>query len=389
MATESWTTRSLRDWMRGFLQQKGIESAPACADLLLSHVAGCERMHLYMEPDRPWTAEELATLRALVARAARHEPVQFLVGSWGFHAADFEVAPCTLIPRPSTETLVDAALEWISQQPPESVRSAIDLGTGTGCIALSILRALRGRQRKGRVLARASQSRSSQQPEVAEGSDDRPFDPAVVQAIQIDGEALRTDPSATHAVQIDDEALRTDSTATHAVQIDDEEPRTDPSVARANALACDALPTFVLTDLVPEAIELSKRNAQRHGLTDRCSFRVGDAWSALERSDGPFDLVVSNPPYISDAEFSQLAPNVAEWEPRTALHGGASGLEVVQRIVRGATAHMRPGGLLLVEIAASQERAALDLARSCGLLHAAVLRDSDDLPRVLRALTPA
>ncbi|MBU6210078.1 MAG: hypothetical protein KGR22_09230, partial [Planctomycetes bacterium] len=76
MATESWTTRGLRDWMRGFLQQKGIESAPACADLLLAHVAGCERMHLYMEPERPWTADELAMLRALVARAGRHEPVQ-------------------------------------------------------------------------------------------------------------------------------------------------------------------------------------------------------------------------------------------------------------------------------------------------------------------------
>ena len=137
MTTESWTTRGLREWMRGFLQQKGIESAPACADLLLAHVAGCERMHLYMEPERPWTADELATLRALVARAARHEPVQFLVGSWGFHAADFEVAPCTLIPRPCTETLVEEALQWYRARGGGAVR-AIDLCTGTGCIAVSI-----------------------------------------------------------------------------------------------------------------------------------------------------------------------------------------------------------------------------------------------------------
>lgn len=337
MATESWTTRGLRDWMRGFLQQKGIESAPACADLLLAHVAGCERMHLYMEPERPWTADELASLRALVARAGQHEPVQYLVGSWGFHAGDFEVAPCTLIPRPSTETLVDAALEWIAAQPAGAVRSAVDLGTGTGCIALSILRALRGRQRKDRVLSRAARSSAAE-----------PLD---------DGQS--------------DDALSAEQASTHAMQARD-----------------GSLPAFVLTDLVTEAIELARRNAQRHGLAEHCVFRVGDAWSAMERTDGPFDLVVSNPPYISDAEFSELAPNVAQWEPRTALHGGADGLEVVERIVQGATARMRPGALLLVEIAASQERAAIDLARACGFRNPMVLRDSDDLPRVLRAITP-
>ena len=340
MATESWTTRGLRDWMRGFLQQKGIESAPACADLLLAHVAGCERMRLYMEPERPWTADELATLRALVARAGRHEPVQFLVGSWGFHAADFEVAPCTLIPRPSTEALVDAALAWIAEQPLGSVRSAIDLGTGTGCIALSILRAMRGRQRKGRVLARAMHPEFPE----AEGADES------------DGAEAGTAKLA---------------------------------AVRAPSSDVDALPAFVLTDLVPEAIELARRNAERHGLADRCSFRVGDAWSALGRTEGGFDLVVSNPPYISDAEFAELAPNVAEWEPRTALHGGADGLDVVERIVQGAMARMRPGALLLVEIAASQERPAVELARSCGFREPSVLRDSDDLPRVLRAVTPA
>jgi len=335
MATESWTTRGLRDWIRGFLRQKGVESAAACADLLLAHVAGCERMHLSMEPERPASRDELVRLRGLVARAARHEPVQYLVGSWGFHAADFEVSPCTLIPRPSTETLVDSALEWIATRPEGSVRAAIDLGTGTGCIALSILRALRGRQRKGRVLARAQRA---------------PQD--------------HLDPESTDAVA------------------------SAPVPDDGRLAAADPLPDMLLTDLVPEAIELARRNAMRHGLLDQCAFRVGDAWSALQAGDGPFDLVLANPPYISDAEFAELAPNVARWEPRSALHGGADGLDVVERIVRGATARMRPGALLLCEIAASQERAAIDLARACGFSGASVLRDSDDLPRVLRALTP-
>jgi release factor glutamine methyltransferase len=363
MATESWTTRGLRDWMRGFLQHKGIESAPACADLLLAHVAGCERMHLYMEPERPWTADELATLRALVARAGRHEPVQFLVGSWGFHAADFEVAPCTLIPRPSTEALVDAALGWLVEQPVGSVRSAIDLGTGTGCIALSILRALRGRQRKGRVLARAGRPHGIE-----------PSGGSVDGSIERDGSCIAANgveaanPTIVEGPGIGSSAAAVDSDASRGI---------------------DALPHFVLTDLVPEAVELARRNAARHGLADRCLFRVGDAWAAIESSAAGFDLVVSNPPYISDAEFAELAPNVAQWEPRTALHGGADGLDVVERIVQGAMARMRPGALLLVEIAASQERAAVEMARSCGFREPIVLRDSDDLPRVLRAVTPA
>lgn len=332
MANESWTTRRLRTWVRGFLVEKGVESAAACTDLLLGHVAECDRMHLYMEPDRPWMADELAQLRALVARAGQHEPVQYLVGTWGFHAADFEVGPATLIPRPSTESLVDAALEWIASQPDGSVRAAIDLGTGTGCIALSILRALRGRARKSQVLAHAHRSDGAE---------------ADAAALDADGQE-RSIPAAAPGSGVD-------------------------------------LPAWVLTDLVPEALALAKRNAARHGLDERCSFRGGDAWDALEPGDGPFDLVASNPPYISDAEFALLAPNVARWEPRTALHGGASGLDVLERIVRGARRHMRPGALLLIEIAASQERAALDLATHAGFAGASVLKDSDGLPRVLRA----
>ncbi len=317
-ARESWTTRRLREWIRGFLTQRGVDSAAVSTDLLLAHVARCERMHLYMHPDRPWTSDELATLRALVTRAGDHEPVQFLVGSWGFHAGDYEVSPCTLIPRPSTETLVDAALAWIDLQPPGTVTRMIDLGTGTGCIALSVLRALRGKARKAYARARSLR-------------DD-------------DGAALGA---------------------------------ADPSAG--------GLPHAVLTDVVPAAIELARRNAARHGALEHCTFVLGDAWDPIDSAQS-FDLVVSNPPYISDAEFSALPINVAKYEPRTALHGGADGMRIVERIVAGAPHHMRPGGLLLVEIAARQEHDAAACAQRAGFDSISVLRDSDDLPRVLHAM---
>ena len=104
-----------------------------------------ERLGLYMEHERELDQQELAALRALVARAGRHEPVQFLVGRWPFLGRDFAVAPCTLIPRPSTETLVTHALDWHRARCASgdaSVR-ALDLCTGSGCIAVSIALGMR------------------------------------------------------------------------------------------------------------------------------------------------------------------------------------------------------------------------------------------------------
>lgn len=107
---ESWTTRRLRTWIAGYLGDRGVDAPSVCADLLLGHALECERMQLYMHPDRPASTAELAVLRGLVKRAGEHEPVQFLVGKWGFHGLELEVSPATLIPRPCTETLVEAGL---------------------------------------------------------------------------------------------------------------------------------------------------------------------------------------------------------------------------------------------------------------------------------------
>ena len=109
-AGEAWTTRRLVRWMDGHLAQKGIDSPRVCAEMLLSHVLGCERMRLYMEADRPASPEELDRLRALVVRAGRHEPVQYLVGEGWFWSKRFAVGPATLIPRPATEHLVEEAV---------------------------------------------------------------------------------------------------------------------------------------------------------------------------------------------------------------------------------------------------------------------------------------
>lgn len=138
--TGPWTTRRLLGWMTPYFEKEGIEPARIISELLLVHVLQCERTRLYMEADRPATEPELTRLRELVRRAAEHEPVHYLVGRAPFFVLDFEVEDCTLIPQPSTETLVAHVLEWIRADSARSNARILDIGTGCGAIAVSLAR---------------------------------------------------------------------------------------------------------------------------------------------------------------------------------------------------------------------------------------------------------
>lgn len=136
-AAEVWTTRRLLKWMTDFFTEKQVDSPRVVAEMLLAHVLGCERLRLYMEADRPASPVELSTLRLLVARAGRHEPVQYLVGHAWFFGRQYEVNRSTLIPRPCTETLVEHVFHWLRLNPGHAAPLIADIGTGTGCIAIS------------------------------------------------------------------------------------------------------------------------------------------------------------------------------------------------------------------------------------------------------------
>src|SRR5688572_26188565 len=133
-----WTSRSLLKWMGEHFAAKDIDSPRVVAEMLLSHVLGCERMRLYMEVDRPASTAELTQLRELTARAAKHEPAQYLVGEAWFFGRQFTVDRSTLIPRPCTETLVEHAIQWHRLNPGHVNPLIADIGTGTGCIAISL-----------------------------------------------------------------------------------------------------------------------------------------------------------------------------------------------------------------------------------------------------------
>lgn len=105
----------------------------------------------------------------------------------------------------------------------------------------------------------------------------------------------------------------------------------------------------VAVDISPAALRIAQLNATEHGVAERIEFIQSDLLEKLADRP-PFDFVVSNPPYVSEAEFEKLAPDVAKYEPRLALVSGPKGTEVIERLIPQAAEHLQPGGSLLMEI---------------------------------------
>lgn len=288
-AQQTWTTRRLLGWMQSHFESRQIESPRLVGEMLLAYVLDCDRMRLYMEVDRPASPEELARLRELVARAAKHEPVQYLVGHGWFYKGDFEVNRSTLIPRPSTETLVEQVLQWHRTAGVASPLIA-DIGTGTGCIAVSI------------------------------------------------------------AAHIKDARL-------------------------------------LATDVSSDAVKLARQNAAKYGVEDCIEFACGSLLEPLKQ--GPpgrrFDVICSNPPYIPDHEWADVPENVKDYEPATALRAGHDGLDCLRPLIEESRPFLATDGRLVLEIADSQHREVKALAAEAGYSKATVLKDYENLWRVLVA----
>jgi release factor glutamine methyltransferase len=142
--------------------------------------------------------------------------------------------------------------------------------------------------------------------------------------------------------------------------------------------------TIVATELVAAAAGLARRNIAAHGLGDRAEVRVGSLYEPLhERDKGRFDLIVSNPPYISDREYAACPPNVKDHEPPTALRGGADGLDVVRPLIAEARQWLRPGGAIALEIQYDQAAAVRSLLERAGFGDVQVRRDLEDHERVV------
>ena len=265
--TETWTVLRLMLWSADYLKTHGVPSARLDAEYMLSHVLGVGRLEMYLQHERPLTARELDDFRPLLRRRAKREPLQYVLGRQAFRSLDLEVRPGVLIPRPETESLVEEVLAWARGHGRADL-VGLDVGTGSGAIALSLL---------------------------AEG----PFG------------------------------------------------------------------GFVGSDVSTAALEVAARNRDALGMRERLDLRAGGLFEPV-RAGERFDVIVSNPPYVAEAERPALAPEVVDWEPTEALFGGSDGLAVIREIVRGASAVLRPEGLLALEVGAGQANAVAALVEARG-----------------------
>lgn len=133
-----WTILSLLQWTADYFKTRGVESPRTGAEILLAETLGCERIDLYVRFDQPLNEAELARFKAAIKRRVRGEPVAYITGKQGFWTLDLKVCESVLIPRPETETLVEAALALLPSDGAANPRRVLDLGTGSGAIALAL-----------------------------------------------------------------------------------------------------------------------------------------------------------------------------------------------------------------------------------------------------------
>jgi release factor glutamine methyltransferase len=138
-AKKTWTILELISWGTTYLAEKGFDDTRLTIELILSSVLNLQRIQLYTQFDRPLTDEELLRFKGLLKRRLTHEPVQYILGETEFMGLKFSVDSRVLIPRPDTEILVASVVQTVREQftPVEQI-SILDIGTGSGCIAVSL-----------------------------------------------------------------------------------------------------------------------------------------------------------------------------------------------------------------------------------------------------------
>jgi len=227
------------------------------AQLLLARVLDQSRSWVITHPEASMTSDRTAALEPLVARLENGDPLPYVLGRWEFFGLEFEVTPDVLIPRPETELLVERAIAWLQAHP--KARHVADVGTGSGCIGISL-----------------------------------------------------------------------------AANLPDLE--------------------VMASDISSEALKMARRNAMNNSVGQRVDFLCCD----LFPPEVEFDLIVANLPYIPTQTLHKLP--IFGHEPTLALDGGIDGLDLIRHLLITAPDRLIPGGLLLMEIEASEGPAALSLA---------------------------
>ena len=230
-------------------------------------------------------AAVLGRFERMVLRREAREPLAYIVGQREFFSLELMVGPGVLIPRPESETVVEAALDFLRGRPAATV---LDIGTGSGAIAIAIAK---------------------------------------------------------------------------------------------NAPAT----RIVALDISKVSLEVAADNARRHRCMDRITFVQGDCFAPLDKSRSPFDLIVSNPPYVAEAELATLEPEVRDFEPRIAIEGGREGMDFYRKIADGLALWLVRDGEVILEVGARQASAVETMMRAAGCDTSVRMCDLAGVERVVRA----
>jgi release factor glutamine methyltransferase len=259
------TVLELLNWMTDHLKDHRVENPRLQAELLLAHFLGLNREGLYIHLRDKIPDKGRDRLEELVRRRISGEPLQYILGKQAFWSGDFRVDPRVLIPRPETEILVEQAISILSTMPSGRSPSVLEIGTGSGAVAISVAREVK-----------------------------------------------------------------------------------------------DLL--LVATDISRDALLLARENAREMGVLRKITFVNGDLFGPFHsREEGPFDLILSNPPYISSPEIEMLPREIREHEPAVALNGGEDGLDFYREILRQVPSYLRMGGWLLLELGQGQGKRIAEL----------------------------
>lgn len=281
--SEVWTILKVLDWTTGRFERSGIEGARLDAQILLAHVLACPRVGLYTSFDKPLQDAELAAFRALIQRRLDGEPVAYLTGQQEFWSLPFAVDKRVLVPRPDTETLVQAVLELgETLGGSEKPLRVAEIATGSGAVSVSLAH----ERREWKLVA---------------------------------------------------------------------------------------------TDLSEEALLVARGNAERNQCQDRIEFRQGHLCQPLQEER--FSILVSNLPYISSEDMKSLSPEVL-CEPKMALWGGVSGLELIDELVSVAQSNLQEQGWVALEHGYDQGEQVREIAIRAGFVDAETRSDLAGRARV-------
>jgi release factor glutamine methyltransferase len=285
------TILELLNWSTHCLRDHQIENPRLNAELLLARSLNLSREGLYTHLQDPSREEEKEKFERLIKKRLSGEPLQYLLGYQEFWSIHFKVDPRVLIPRPETELLVEQSLSILSENFPRSTLYVLEIGTGSGVIAISLAKEVR-----------------------------------------------------------------------------------------------DLF--IVATDISGEALLLARENAKSAGVLHRIEFINGDLFSPIRlmREKEPFDLILSNPPYIHRSQIQNLASEIKDHEPAIALDGGEDGMEYYRSIVSQGPSYLRRGGWLLLEVGEKQgENVSGLIGREGSFSRPERIKDLSGIERVVKA----